>query len=208
VQADTNYRQADGLVSMEASRIDQLDRLLARYGDPKVAALRPLLHDYTQSVVEHEWPAMLTSFGHADTIKTFAIISNRILAVEPTTPRQSLLVGEMLRSLDATTEARAARLNAVTFGLPSLYWEVVACGLIMLISVGGLAANTRFRTFVLGAQLTILGLRRLRLHHGPAVPGTARDRARLVSSGADPHGATHRMKKAADPATRRLFSIP
>jgi Protein of unknown function (DUF4239) len=157
VQADTNYRQADGLVSMEASRIDQLDRLLARYGDPKVAALRPLLHDYTQSVVEHEWPAMLTSFGHADTIKTFAIISNRILAVEPTTPRQSLLVGEMLRSLDATTEARAARLNAVTFGLPSLYWEVVACGLIMLISVGGLAANTRFRTFVLGAQLTILG---------------------------------------------------
>jgi hypothetical protein len=157
VQADINYRQADALVSAEASRIDQLDRLLARYGDPKVAELRPLLHDYTRSIVQHEWPAMLSSFGHEDTIKTFAVISHRILAVDPATPRQSLIVGEMLKSLDATTEARAARLNAVTVGLPSLYWEVIVFALVMLISVACLAATNRFRTVVLAAQLTILG---------------------------------------------------
>jgi hypothetical protein len=121
VQADSNYRQADALVSAESSRIDQLDRLMARYGDPKVAELRPLLHDYTRSILRHEWPAMLeNNAGHEETIRTFASISHRVLAVEPATPRQSLLFGEMLKSLDATTEARAARLNAVTFRLPSL----------------------------------------------------------------------------------------
>jgi hypothetical protein len=158
VQADTNYRQADALVSAESSRIDQLDRLMARYGDPKVAELRPLLHDYTRSILRHEWPAMLdNNAGHEETVRTFASISHRVLAVEPATPRQSLLFGEMLKSLDATTEARAARLNAVTFRLPSLYWEVVAAALVMLISVSCLAATDRFRTLVLGVQLTILG---------------------------------------------------
>jgi hypothetical protein len=158
VQADTNYRSADALVASEGSRIDQLDRLLARYGDPKVTELRPLLIDYTRSVVEHEWPAMLSSQGHVDTIKSFATISHRILAVEPGTPRQSLVFGEILKSLDAATEARAARLNAVTVGLPSLYWEVIAFSLVMLISVGCVAATDRFRTIVLAAQLTILGV--------------------------------------------------
>lgn len=157
VQADLNYRQADALVSAEGSRIDQLDRLMARYGDPRVGELRPLLHDYTRSIIRHEWPAMLTNAGDPETIRSFSVISHRILAVEPVTPRQSLIVGEMLKSLDATTEARAARLNAVTFGLPSLYWEVIAFALAMLISVCCLAATNRFRTLVLAAQLTILG---------------------------------------------------
>ena len=158
VQADTNYRQADALVSAESSRIDQLDRLMARYGDPKVAELRPLLTDYTRSILQQEWPAMLrNAAGHEQTAKTFAVISHRVLAIEPATPRQSLLFGDMLKSLDATTEARAARLNAVTFRLPSLYWEVVAAALVMLIGVSCLGATNRFRTLVLGVQLTILG---------------------------------------------------
>ena len=94
VQADTNYRQADALVAAEGSRIDQLDRLLARYGDPKVGELRPLLRDYTRSIVQHEWPAILSSTGNEETIKAFAIVSHRILAIDPATPRQSLIVGE------------------------------------------------------------------------------------------------------------------
>lgn len=159
IQADTNYRQADGLVSMEASRIDQLDRVMARYGDAKVAELRPLLHDYTRSLIQHEWQEMRTTgVGNDESVKAFATISHRILAVEPSTPRQSLLVGEMLKSLDATTEARAARLNAVTLGLPLLYWQVVAFALVMLISVASLAATDGFRTLVLTGQLTLLGV--------------------------------------------------
>jgi hypothetical protein len=80
-----------------------------------------------------------------------------VLAVEPTTPREATLFGEMLKSLDATSEARDARLNAVTLKLPSLYWEVVTAALFLLICVSCLAATNRFRTLVLAMQLTILG---------------------------------------------------
>jgi hypothetical protein len=157
VQADINYRQADALVSSEGSRIEQLDLLLTHYGDPKVSELRPMLREYTHSVVQHEWPAMLSSAGNAETSRTFSAFSHRLLAVDPATPRQSLIFGEILKSLDATTESRAARLNAVTVGLPSLYWEVIAFASVMLIVVSSLAATNRFRILVLALQLTSLG---------------------------------------------------
>ncbi len=157
VQADINYRQADALVSVEGSRIEQLDRLLARYGDPKIAELRRLLHGYTLSVAQHEWPAMVSSEGDAKTTELFSNLSHQLFAIDPVTPRQSLIFGEILKSLDATAESRAARLNAVTFGLPSLYWEVVAFAAMMMIVVSSLAATNRFRIFVLSLQLASLG---------------------------------------------------
>jgi prepilin signal peptidase PulO-like enzyme (type II secretory pathway) len=158
IQADGNYRRADDLVSAEASRVDQLDRLMARYGDARVAELRALLRDYTRSLIRQEWPTMLkTGDGDEDTTKLFAAISHRVLAIEPSTPRQSLIVAEMLKSLDSTTEARAARLNAVTLGLPLLYWKVVAFALLMLVGVASFAATNGFRTMVLAGQLILLG---------------------------------------------------
>lgn len=158
IQADANYRRADDLVSKEASHVDQLDRLMARYGEARVAELRPLLRDYTRSIIQQEWPTMLKSGeGSEDTTRLFAALSHRILAVEPSTSRQSLIVAEMLKALDSTTEGRTARINAVTLGLPLLYWEVVAFALLMLISVASFAATNGFRTLVLAGQLTLLG---------------------------------------------------
>ena len=40
VQADKDFREADALVQLEASQINNLDRLLTRYNDPIVAAIR------------------------------------------------------------------------------------------------------------------------------------------------------------------------
>lgn len=59
VQADINFRQVDSLVSVEAARIEQLDRLLTRYGSTEAASVRPLLQAYARSIVQEEWPAML-----------------------------------------------------------------------------------------------------------------------------------------------------
>jgi hypothetical protein len=157
VQTDINYRQADALVSAEGSRIEQFDRLLARYGDPQVARLRPVLKAYTRSIVDHEWPAMLNNADNELTNRIYSALSQQLLAIEPSTPRQSLIFSEILKSLDATAESRAARLNAVTVGLPSLYWEVIAFASVMLIVVGSLAATTRFRTLALALQLISLG---------------------------------------------------
>src|SRR5436305_552457 len=58
LQIDINVRNADALVSSEAARADQLERLLTRYG-PATREIRPLLRAYVSSIVDREWTAML-----------------------------------------------------------------------------------------------------------------------------------------------------
>lgn len=157
VQADINFRQADSLVSAEAARIDQLDRLLTRYGDEAAQEVRPQLRAYALSIPRDEWPAMLQGGGSDATSAAFTPISRRILAMQPETPRQTLIMGEMLKSLDALAEARAQRLNLIGLGLPEVYWEVVLFALAMLVGVSCMIQQTVFRSAVLAAQAAAIG---------------------------------------------------
>ena len=157
VQADINFRQVDSLVSVEAARIEQLDRLLTRYGSAEAASVRPLLLAYARSIVKEEWPTMLRGSESPVTGPQFAPISRRILAISPAGGRQSLIFAEMLKSLDAIAESRAARLGAVSLGLPAIYWDVVLFALALLIFVTCAIEQTPFRTVVLATQAAVLG---------------------------------------------------
>ena len=157
VQADINYRQADALVTNEASRIDQLDRLLTRYGDTDVAKARPLLRAYAMSLVKDEWPVMLRDQRHDNTAQTLAALSRRILAINPTNERQNLVLGEMFRTLDTMADVRAQRLSIVTIRLPSLYWWVVLLAVAMLLFVSSSIEQTSFRRTILCAQAAVVG---------------------------------------------------
>jgi hypothetical protein len=157
IQADINFREADSLVSAEAARIDQLDRLLTRYGDEAAHAVRPLLRTYALSIPHDEWPKMLKGRGSDATSRAFTQISRRILAMQPATTRQTLIMGEMLKSLDSVAEARAHRLNLIGLGLPTLYWEVVLFALAMLVGVSCMVQQTVFRSVVLAAQAAAIG---------------------------------------------------
>ena len=157
VQADINYRQADALVTNESSRIDQLDRLLTRYGDADVAKARPLLRTYATSVVKDEWPAMLRDQRHENTTQTFAALSRRILTINPTNERQNLVLGEMFKTLDTMADVRAQRLSIVTIRLPPLYWWVVVIAIAMLLFVSSSIEQTPFRRTILCAQAAVVG---------------------------------------------------
>jgi hypothetical protein len=157
VQADINFRQADALVTNEASRIDQLDRLLTRYGDADVAKARPLLRAYATSLVKDEWPVMLKDQRHDNTAQTFAALSRRILAINPANERQNLVLGEMFRTLDTMADVRAQRLSIVTIRLPPLYWWVVVLAVAMLLFVSSSIQQTPFRRTILCAQAAVVG---------------------------------------------------
>jgi Protein of unknown function (DUF4239) len=157
VQADINFRQADALVTNEASRIDQLDRLLTRYGDADVAKARPLLRAYAMSLVKDEWPVMLRDQRHDNTAQTFAALSRRILAINPANERQNLVLAEMFRTLDTMADVRAQRLSIVTIRLPSLYWWVVMLAVTMLLFVSSSIEQTSFRRTILCAQAAVVG---------------------------------------------------
>jgi hypothetical protein len=157
VQADINYRQADALVTNEASRIDQLDRLLTRYGDEDVARARPLLRAYATSLVKDEWPVMMRDQRHENTAQTFAALSRRILAINPTNERQNLVLAEMFKTLDTMADVRAQRLSIVTIRLPALYWWVVLLAVAMLLFVSSSIEQTSFRRTILCAQAAVVG---------------------------------------------------
>lgn len=157
VQTDINFRQADALVSSEAARIEQLDRLLTRYGDAEVAAGRPLLRAYALALARDEWPNMLDDERHESSMRTFGALSRHILAINPTTERQNLVLAEMFRTLDTISDVRAQRLNIVSTKLPSLYWWVVLLAMAMLLFVSATIQQTAFRRIVLSAQAAVLG---------------------------------------------------
>jgi hypothetical protein len=157
VQTDINFRQADAMVSSEAARIDQLDRLLTRYGDARAAAARPLLRYYAQSVAKDEWPAMLTEGRQDSVARAFAALSRYILAINPVTERQNLVLAEMFKTLDTISDVRAQRLNIVATKLPSLYWWVVLLAVMMLLFVSSSIQQTPFRRTILMAQAAVVG---------------------------------------------------
>jgi len=157
VQADINFRHVDALLTAEAVQINQLDRLLTRLGDSQASDIRPLLHTYARSIVADDWPSMLRHHGSEDTRLAFMPISRRILAMNPSNGRQSLIFAEMLKSLDAIAESRATRLNTVTLGLPAIYWEVTLFAVAMLVLVSCMIEQTPFRSALMAAQMAVLG---------------------------------------------------
>ncbi len=161
VQADLNSRQADALVQAEASQINSLDRLLTRYGDGDAgngaAAIRPHLHAYAKSIVEDEWPAMLADRGSDKTRSLYVPVAQGIMAIDPATPRQIQIFAEMLKAIDAISEMRDRRLNALSLALRGIYWEVVLFSVMIVILVSATIEQTPFRTTVLAAQAAVLG---------------------------------------------------
>lgn len=158
VQADINFRQAETLVSSEAARIDQLDRLLTRYHTSEADQVRPHLIAYAKSIVSDEWPQMLkTGEPSQATRLAFATLSQMTLAIDPLSNRQSQIFSEMLRSLDGITDLRATRLNTVNLRLPDIYWQLVFFLICLFMLLTSLIEQTRFRLFVLSTQAAVLG---------------------------------------------------
>lgn len=156
VEAERNFRQVDSDLTAEASQLNQLDRLLARYDTPPATALRPLVRAYAQSIVKDEWPRMLRGQAGGATV-AYSQLSRGIMAMDPAPGRQSLIFAELLKSLDAAAESRDRRLANVRVRLPGIYWAVILFATLMLLFVSSTIGPTRLRTAVLGAQLAVLG---------------------------------------------------
>lgn len=158
VEAERNFRQIDANITTEASQINQLDRLLARYDGTVGQASRPLVRAYAQSIVKDEWPAMLRlGEGSDKTRAAYSAVSRTVLALDPKPGRQQLIYGEMLKSLDAIAQARDSRLDTVKVGLPGTYWIVILFSVLVLLLVSCSIPRTPFRSVVLAAQLAVLG---------------------------------------------------
>lgn len=158
IEAERNFRQIEANITSEASQINQLDRLLARFDGAVGQASRPLLRAYAQSIVKDEWPAMLRLGDSSDKTRiAYSAVSRAVLALDPKPGRQQLIYAEMLKSLDAIAQSRDNRLDNVKVGLPGTYWSVILFSVLVLLLVSCSIPRTPFRSTVLAAQLAVLG---------------------------------------------------
>lgn len=157
VEAESNFRKVDALVSAEASSINRLDRLLVRYGHETADAVRPHLLSYARSIVSDEWPRLAHGDGSDRTREAFGLVTRGVLALEPSQGRQVTIYAEILRSFDSVAEARDSRLNAITVSLSAVFWEAIGFAVLMLLFASSNIERTGFRSIILGCQMAVLG---------------------------------------------------
>ena len=107
VSAQANLHAVETMVSEEASQLNQLDRLLLRYGDPKVAEMRGLLAAYGQSIVGEEWPLLARgdrSGLDSRLSEPFAQLSRAVFSIDPAPGRQIQIYDQILKEMDGLSE--------------------------------------------------------------------------------------------------------
>ena len=100
VQEQNNFRNLEAQVGTEANNLDQLDRLLVRFGAPGDDALRISLREYANSILKDEWRELRKGRASGRTTKQFRELSEDISAIDPAPGRQSLIYTEMLKKVD------------------------------------------------------------------------------------------------------------
>lgn len=154
VQAVSTYRQAEHIVRQEAVRINNLDRLLTRYGNPEATdPIRAALKEYAQSIVTDEWPEMDEGHHSAKTEALFKPVSKGVIEMKPSNPRENSIYNEMLKLADSLADSRNDRIDAAEFAIPNIFWMIIILMLLAKTILSAFAERTRTTDIVIGAQM-------------------------------------------------------
>jgi hypothetical protein len=124
-QAQSAYREVEGIVATEAGRINNLDRLLLRFGSQQALDMRITLRLYIESVIKDEWPDLQNGKGNHKTHLLWREISQGVFKLEPITPKQLSLYGDIIDKQEDIAESREMRIDRSTKCLPTLFWVVI-----------------------------------------------------------------------------------
>lgn len=148
-----NYNRAESAAAAEASLINNMDRMMVRYGDPSVAELRKDLMAYTRSIVNDEWPLLSQGHGSEKTRSLFIPVSKGVIAIQPQAGRQSVIYTEMVKKADDIAEAREARLESTSTSLASIFWLMVGLTFSAMIVMTLFVDLTPIRVFGFAVQM-------------------------------------------------------
>ena len=137
-QAQTNFREVQSLVSREAGQINNLDRLLVRYGDPAIAPMRQELFEYMNSIVNSEWELLKDGRGSTQTHMLWRGLSRKVLSLEPQTNRQIAMYTDILKKTEEVAESRESRIERSSARLPNLFWVVIIICMVALLGINTL----------------------------------------------------------------------
>lgn len=158
VQAESVLRHAEDQVAKEAATLNDLDRTLTRYGDPKITAMRPLLTNYGRLIIEDEWPHLGHGQRSPDADAAYVQISKELRQVEPETHRQQIMFAEALKQIDELSDLHDERIDAAEVTLPGIYWFTTLVMLALMVVIAARNEPNRDRTWITTTVAVAIGL--------------------------------------------------
>lgn len=160
VLAMTTVADLDSAVSKEATAIKSLERLLVLDGGKATMASRDLLIAYTRSVIKDEWPILKNGHGNPETSDALQKLFLSMDAIEPTSPKDTVLYSKIIEQADKVAELRNARILNVQSYLPNVFYIVSLVSLLGVIVIAALRLieATTIRSVALATQVIMLTL--------------------------------------------------
>ena len=131
----TNYAATEDKVDHEAQVVASLYRDVNSFPDPLRVQLDNDLKVYVRQVIDVSWPMQRQGLIPSTTAGTLDTFQADLLQFEPKTEREKIVTDEAYRQFNILVEARRARLETVTSGMPSSLWSLVILGGLITLTV-------------------------------------------------------------------------
>jgi hypothetical protein len=128
------FRDAEAAAVQEASGVIAISRLSEGMGKASDDMLRERLTGYIGSVIREDWPAMAGGGGSPRVGQALSALYTAVLAIDPSTPRESTIMGALLTELDIVTEGRRTRLVLASGVVPEVLWAVLFAGAVVTLA--------------------------------------------------------------------------
>jgi ABC-type multidrug transport system fused ATPase/permease subunit len=131
-----DVRKIESAVEREAVAISDTFENLQSFGGERAREIRIILIDYTQAVIDDDWPALANDKLGERAGVLRKQLTESVLDLEPTTSLQEKLFSKMLTDLDAISDYRLIRLDNA-MAQPPVYIRVVFLGFLFTMACFG-----------------------------------------------------------------------
>ena len=148
-----NFDKAKTHTEMEANCLVSLHRASSAFPEEFRDRLRPLIKDYTQVVVNEEWPMLARGQESLKARGILRKIWEVYTSYEPKTEKEKLFFAESLRKLDDMRELRRMRIIDSRSAIASILWFVLIFGGLTTVGLTLFLWSESFTTHVVMASL-------------------------------------------------------
>lgn len=129
-------RSIENAVERESVAIANIYLDLRQFDDEKTRDIRAILTDYTQSVIDDDWPSLADDRLALRPLDLSQQIQKRVLELDPATAPQKALWSGILNDLDVASDYRYVRLDNA-MAQPPIYLYVVFIGFLLTMACFG-----------------------------------------------------------------------
>lgn len=155
------FNQADTDVAQEAAASATVYRLSRGLDDEHGAAIRDALSRYLDAAIKQDWPAMEHGKVSRAGSEAMGALYQAVLKFH-VQPAENVVLAELLRQVDAISQARRARVVAANGAVPDILWATLIGGAILTVCFTFFfgVENLRAQSLMTGALalLTFAGL--------------------------------------------------